>query len=53
MRAVRELVLYFNELVGTLPPSLWTLTNLRLVFLSNNHFVGAIPEAVGNLTQLW
>jgi PKD repeat protein len=45
-----------NDLVGTIPPELGNLTNLKGLLLDKNHLSGSIPPELGNLvnvTQLW
>ncbi len=44
--------LTFNNLKGTLPPSIGALTKLRVLNLSENHLSGAIPHEIGQLTEL-
>ncbi|HJQ38439.1 MAG TPA: fibronectin type III domain-containing protein, partial [Thermoanaerobaculia bacterium] len=44
--------LTFNNLKGTLPPSIGALTKLRVLNLSENHLSGAIPRELGQLTEL-
>jgi|GEM_PF-2856792 len=41
-----------NELNGTLPPELVTLSNLQALILQNNQISGGIPPELGNLTNL-
>lgn len=44
---VEQLLLYDNNLAGTLPPTLNALVNLRLLFLGNNFLAGEIPPLTG------
>ena len=48
---VTELSLFGNNLTGTIPPELWTLTGLRRLVLSGS-VGGTLPPEIGNLTQL-
>ena len=42
-----------NELTGTIPPIVLTqLTNLKVLHLYSNNFIGTIPTEIGLLTQL-
>ncbi|MGK2857163.1 MAG: leucine-rich repeat domain-containing protein [Thermoanaerobaculia bacterium] len=41
-----------NLLVGSIPASISSRTQLRTVFLNNNQLTGPIPADIGNLTQL-
>ncbi|WP_177236632.1 FG-GAP-like repeat-containing protein [Spirosoma endophyticum] len=49
---VSQLRLDNNPLVGTLPASLGTLTNLQTLILSDNQLSGSIPASLGMLTNL-
>jgi hypothetical protein len=49
---VVELQLYYNELVGTLPPEIEKLAHLRGLYLDANHLSGPLPPEIGNLTEL-
>ena len=49
---VIELVLWFNELSGTIPPELGDLTALTRLDFSGNRLSGTIPTELGNLTAL-
>jgi Leucine-rich repeat (LRR) protein len=44
--------MFNNNLQGSLPTSLSTLTNLLVLSISSNKLTGTIPASVGNLTQL-
>jgi hypothetical protein len=50
-RVVR-LVLGLNELSGSIPPELGSLTNLERLEVPDNQITGLIPTELGNLTQL-
>ena len=41
-----------NNLVGTIPPEIGTLTNLTRLNLFNNQLSGVIPTEIGTLTNL-
>ena len=48
-----RLALLSNNLDGSLPPSLFNLTELTLLaFKSNPHLGGSIPSQIGRLTKL-
>ena len=40
-----------NNLSGSLPPSIFNLTSLKILELSYNHFSGTIPEDICNLNS--
>ena len=50
-RVVR-LVIEFNNLVGTIPTSLWELAKLKNIWLRYNSLTGFIPSELGNLAEL-
>ena len=47
-----NLSLWDNQLSGTIPTEIGSLTNLRYLGLSRNQLTGAIPAEIGNLTNL-
>ncbi|XP_034696037.1 receptor-like protein EIX1 [Vitis riparia] len=47
-----ELILYYNQLMGTLPNWLGELKNLRILYLSDNKFEGPIPASLWTLQHL-
>ena len=49
---VIELDLSDNNLIGTIPPELNGLTNLKYLYLSFNHLTGYIPPELGNFDHL-
>jgi Leucine-rich repeat (LRR) protein len=49
---VTGLSLLFNNISGTLPESLGTLKNLRILELSFNKLSGELPASLGNLDKL-
>ena len=52
LKELKELSLANNELTGSLPIELTTLTALESFSLGINRFEGNIPESIGNLTAL-
>jgi hypothetical protein len=46
------LLLYNNQLVGTIPSSLGALTALKALWLDGNNLNGTIPSSLGTLTVL-
>ena len=49
---VTEILLYDNNLKGSIPPELGHLSVLRLLNLQRNRLTGPIPPEVGNLSNL-
>ena len=49
---VLRLVLHENQLTGSIPPSLGSLTNLEGLQLGGNQLTGSIPSSLGSLTNL-
>ena len=49
---VTQIYPYQNNLIGTIPPSISNLTNLKFLTLANNQFTGGIPASLGSLTNL-
>jgi len=49
---VIELDLWYNNLSGTIPPELGSLTNLKALTLASNELGGTIPSKLGSLTNL-
>ena len=47
-----SLILYNNQLTGSIPPEIGDLTNLTYLVLYNNQLTGSIPSEIGNLTNL-
>lgn len=41
-----------NDLSGTMPSEIYSLTRLQSLNLSHNQLLGMIPQEIGNLTQL-
>ena len=49
---VTELLLFTNNLNGTIPPEIGLMTNLISLHLYNNQLSGSIPAELGNLINL-
>ncbi len=49
---VQHISLQFNNLAGTLPPEIGTLTALTFISLMGNELTGTIPDTLGSLTNL-
>ena len=49
---VRRLLLSDNQLTGSIPSSLGSLTNLERLYLNDNQLTGSIPSSLGSLTNL-
>ncbi|MBN1351134.1 hypothetical protein JXJ21_17065 [candidate division KSB1 bacterium] len=49
---VTQLYLWYNNLVGTIPPEIGNLTNLTSLSLNDNQLAGTISPEIGNLTNL-
>ena len=49
---VSQIGLHNNNLVGTIPPEIYNLTNLNWLQLSLNQLSGSIPTEIGNLINL-
>lgn len=49
---VTRLLLYSNNLVGSIPVSLGVLSNLQQLNLQNNQLAGGIPDSLGSLSKL-
>jgi Leucine-rich repeat (LRR) protein len=49
---VDQLLLFNNNLQGSLPASLGNLANITLLGIDGNPLTGSIPSSIGNLTQL-
>ena len=41
-----------NQMSGTIPPSFYEATNMRVLYLSKNNFTGTVSSAIGNLSRL-
>lgn len=49
---VEQLIIYENNLTGSIPPELGNLSKLKDLHLQDNQLSGAIPAELGNLTEL-
>lgn len=49
---VSKVLLYVNNLTGTLPTELENLASLKVLALYGNQITGSIPSEIGNLTNL-
>ena len=52
MTNLTGLLLFSNQLSGSIPATLGDLTNLSSLFLGSNQLSGSIPPELGNLTNL-
>ena len=46
----------WNQLTGTLPASLWSLSKMEYLYLDNNNFTGPLPAVTstnGKLAEVW
>ncbi|MED6143869.1 hypothetical protein PIB30_009945 [Stylosanthes scabra] len=49
---IRIVDLSSNDLFGTIPPQMFSLTELQSLNLSHNQLTGKIPKEIGNMRQL-
>src|SRR4051812_13246054 len=49
---ITQIALPTNNLIGSLPSSIGTLTKLKVLSLGSNQLSGTIPNEIGNLTSL-
>ena len=49
IKNLRNLLLYHNKFAGAIPPSLFSLTSLEILFLSSNQLTGSVPGDIANL----
>jgi Leucine-rich repeat (LRR) protein len=49
---VTKIELRNNNLIGTIPPDIGSLTNLEYLYLDRNQLSGSIPTEIGNLFNL-
>ncbi|XP_028752438.1 probable LRR receptor-like serine/threonine-protein kinase At1g56130 [Neltuma alba] len=49
---IYALSLYQQDVVGQIPPELWTFTHLTYLNLSRNYLTGSVAPAIGNLSRL-
>jgi Leucine-rich repeat (LRR) protein len=51
-KVVERIDLAYNQLSGSIPAALGSLTNLRILYLFDNQLSGGIPPELGSLTNL-
>ncbi|WJX31956.1 hypothetical protein P8452_20339 [Trifolium repens] len=49
---ITALKVYALDVIGEIPPELWTLTHLTNLNLGQNYLTGSLPPAIGNLTRM-
>nr|XP_018461450.1 PREDICTED: probable LRR receptor-like serine/threonine-protein kinase At1g56130 [Raphanus sativus] len=49
---ITALKVYAIDVVGPIPPQLWSLTYLTNLNLAQNYLTGSLPPAIGNLTRM-
>ncbi|KFK35535.1 hypothetical protein AALP_AA4G003200 [Arabis alpina] len=49
---ITALKVYAIDVVGPIPPQLWTLIYLTNLNLGQNYLTGSLPPAIGNLTRM-
>ncbi|CAD5315696.1 unnamed protein product [Arabidopsis thaliana] len=49
---ITNIKVYAIDVVGPIPPELWTLTYLTNLNLGQNVLTGSLPPAIGNLTRM-
>ncbi|KAL1184584.1 hypothetical protein V6Z11_A01G055000 [Gossypium hirsutum] len=49
--SLQEFLISDNKLTGEIPPSIFNLTSLHILDLSQNYFGGIIPSCLGNLSR--
>lgn len=49
---VRDIILEYNNLTGTIPPEIGNLTYLRQINVGGNRLTGSIPSEIGKLKHL-
>ncbi|KAL5061704.1 hypothetical protein RYX36_023441 [Vicia faba] len=49
---ITALKVYSMDVIGEIPPELWTLTYLTNLKISQNYLTGTLPPAIGNLTRM-
>ncbi|KAK8938401.1 putative receptor-like protein kinase [Platanthera zijinensis] len=50
---VTEIVLNSLQLGGPIPPAIFNLSSLEILYLEHNNFIGPIPDEIGRLSHLW
>ena len=50
---VEEVRMWFNQLSGSIPPELGSLSNLVDLSMRGNQLSGSIPPELGNLSSVW
>ncbi|KAL1080872.1 hypothetical protein V6Z11_D09G025600, partial [Gossypium hirsutum] len=49
---LKQLDLYFNQIIGAIPPTLGHLSNLEILYFTSNQISGFVPSELGNMKNL-
>ena len=44
--------MYYNQLNGTIPSTISTMSSLQILWMQNNQLSGPIPSTIGSLSSL-